>query len=229
MFNQFTKGTLNLKFHLQLLKTLLLVTNSISLVIYIFMHFIFFDFPLETENEIVTLLKLFSTASLFALSICALVLLSDATGFVLQKRKQLVFPNHLKTVAAALVVTVIILASCNGPIISAGIKKDFNTGLSSTYTGMEPENVFLVMNNEVLNHTDIPIGESFLVVNDGIKGMQAKDGKVKVGCSLSISTQQGKVLLSDKDLFEGHDEFEEKDAKLLKCIVSTGEPMKWEE
>ena len=36
-------------------------------------------------------------------------------------------------------------------------------------------------------------------------------------------------MLSEKDLFAGHDEFEEKDAKLLECTVSTDEPMKWEE
>ena len=141
----------------------------------------------------------------------------------------MVFTGHLKTVTVALVVIVVILASCNGPIVSAGIKKDFNTGLSASYSGMEPEKVMLVMNNEVLNHNDIPLGESFLLVNDGIKGLQAKNGKVKVGCSLSITDLQGKVLLNEKDLFAGHDEFEEKDAKMLKCTVSTGEPMKWEE
>ena len=27
------------------------------------------------------------------------------------------------------------------------------------------------MNNEVLNHTDIPMGESFLIVNNGIDGL----------------------------------------------------------
>ena len=35
--------------------------------------------------------------------------------------------------------------------------------------------------------------------------------------------------MDEKDLFAGHDSFDEKDAKMLKCTVSTGEPMKWEE
>jgi hypothetical protein len=96
-------------------------------------------------------------------------------------------------------------------------------------TGMETEKVLLVMNNEVLNHTDIPLGESFLLVNDGIRGMQVKNGKVTVGCSLKISDQKGKVLMEEKDLFAGHDVFEEKDAKMLKCTVGTGKPMEWEE
>lgn len=140
--------------------------------------------------------------------------------------------NFIKATSNTLLVAAFMLlaiSSCNGPIAKTGIKKDFNTGLSTSYTGMEPEKSFLAMNNEVINHTDIPLGESFLVVNDGISGLQAKNGKVKVGCSLSIADEKGKVLLNEKDLFAGHDEFEEKDAKLLKCTVSTGEPMKWEE
>lgn len=42
--------------------------------------------------------------------------------------------------------------------------------------------MLLVMNDEVLNHTDIPIGEKFIVINDGVSGLVAKNGKVKVGC-----------------------------------------------
>jgi len=44
-----------------------------------------------------------------------------------------------------------------------------------------------------------------------------------------VSDQQGKVNLSEKDLFEGRDEFDEKDATMLKCTVSTGKPTNWEE
>ena len=126
------------------------------------------------------------------------------------------------------VVLITFLSACNSKV-SMGVKKDLNTGLYSSYVNMEPEKVFLVMNNEVLNHTDIPLGESFLLVNDGVSGLQEKNGKVNVGCSLQIADSGGKLLLDEKDLFEGHDEFEPKDAKMLKCTVSTGVPMKWEE
>jgi hypothetical protein len=229
MFKQFAKGTLNVRFHLKLFKTLLLLTNGVSLLLYACMHCIFFDFPFEITEEACTLAKLFSVASVFAVSINTVILLADAAEYIILQKKQLTFPGHLKMLAAALVVFVVMLVSCNGPLVSAGIKKDLTTGLSSSYTGMEPEKVFLVMNTEVLNHIDIPLGESFLLVNDGIRGMQVKNGKVKVGCSLLVSDQQGKMLLKEKDLFADHDEFEEKDAKMLKCTVSTGSPMKWEE
>lgn len=224
MFNKLSPTA----FHLRKLKTLLLAANAAGLIIYAFVHLIFFDFPIDAAAEMTVLLKTCSVASAFALCVSLLMVLADTADFFIVKRPLTTqtLPVKLSVAMAALV---ILLASCNGPVISAGIKKDFNTGMSSTYNGMEPEKVMLVMNNEVLGHTDIPLGESFLIVNDGIKGIHPKNGKVKVGCSLSITDKKGKVLLNEKDLFAGHDEFEEKEAKMLKCTVSTGEPMQWEE
>lgn len=123
-----------------------------------------------------------------------------------------------------------LFASCKGSVGgTAGIKKDFGTGLSSTYKNMEPEKIFLVMNDEVLNHTDIPIGEKFFLINDNVKGLKEKDGKISVGCSLKITDQKGKVLLDEKDLFKGEDVFKKEDAKMLRCTITTSDPMQWEE
>jgi len=113
--------------------------------------------------------------------------------------------------------------------VSIGVKKDFNTGLSATYKNMEPDKVFLVMNNEILHHTDIPLGESFLLVNDGIDGAIVKNGQVSIGCSLKITDNKGDILLDEKDLFEGRDLFNEAEAQMLKCTINTGAPMKWDE
>ena len=124
----------------------------------------------------------------------------------------------------------VIFSACNGSVgVAAGIKKDLTTGLTSTYKNMEPEKVFLVMNDEVLNHNDIPIGEKFFVINENVKGLKEKDGKVSVGCSLSITDKKGKVLLDEKDLFRGEDIFKKEDATMLRCTVTTGSPMEWEE
>lgn len=124
----------------------------------------------------------------------------------------------------------LLFVSCKGQIGgSAGVKKDLGTGLSSTYKNMEPAKVYLVMNDEVLNHNDIPIGEKFLVINEGVKGLKVKDGKVSVGCALKITDKKGKVLLDEKDLFQGEDLFHKDSASVLRCIVTTGEPMQWEE
>lgn len=215
-------------FHCRLLIILLLLANTAGIVVYAVTHFLLFDTWFEGFSELIVMAKILAITSAFALSISALFVATDLVALILIKRKLANIRIRFKAASIALIATIILLAACSAPV-RVGIKKDFNTGLSSSYNGMEPEQVLLVMNNEVLNHADIPLGESFLIVNDGIKGLQAKNGKVKVGCSLSIADQQGNLLLNEKDLFEGRDEFEEKDAKLLKCTVNTGDPMKWEE
>ena len=230
MLNSFTNGKLNAKMHFQLFKMLMLACNVSSLFIYGFLHFIFFDFPFESYNEAVIVLKLFAVASSFALGISLLLLLVDLAEYAVQKRQQLHVPFHVKTLAVGMIILILVLSACNGQLaVSKGIKKDLTTGLTASYSNMEPEKILLVMNDEVINHTDIPLGESFLLVNDKIKGMKVKDGKVSVGCALKITDQKGNILLQEKDLFEGHDLFNEKDASYLKCSVSTGKPMQWEE
>ena len=118
--------------------------------------------------------------------------------------------------------------SCDQKAV-AGIKKDLSTGLTTTYKGIEPSGAYMVMNDEVIHHTDIPLGEKFILVNDGVTGLVVKNEKVKVGCYLKIADRSGNILLEEKDLFEGSDEFSQENARMLKCTVSTGKPMKWEE
>lgn len=120
-----------------------------------------------------------------------------------------------------------IICSCDHKVV--GVKKDMTTGLVTSYKDIEPEKTLLMMNDEVINHTDIPIGEKFIVINDGVSGLVAKNGKVKVGCYLKIADKAGNMLLEEKDLFANNDEFLPKDARMLRCTVTTGEPMKWEE
>ena len=122
------------------------------------------------------------------------------------------------------------LAACNySSGVSAGVKKDLSTGLSTTYKNMAPDKVFLVMNGEVLNTSDIPLGQKFTVMNENVKGLKERDGKISMGCSLKITDEAGKIMLEEKDLFEGGDIFKPEDAGLLQCGVTTGEPMNWEE
>lgn len=119
------------------------------------------------------------------------------------------------------------ITSCDHKVV--GVKKDLSTGLVTSYKDIEPAKAMLVMNDEILNHTDIPIGEKFMVINDDVNGLISKNGKVKVGCYLKIADKTGKIMLEEKDLFAGNDEFLPKDARVLRCTVTTGEPMKWEE
>jgi hypothetical protein len=119
-------------------------------------------------------------------------------------------------------------SACKAPVVT-GINKDLNTGMTTEYHQMKPTRSLLVMNGEEINHTDIPVGEKFVLVNDGISGMTTKDGKISAGCSLLIKDEHGNSVLHEEDLFAGNDVFKEEEAKMLKCTVSTGNPMKWDE
>ena len=228
MLKQFFSGKLNIKAHFNIFKNLLLICNTTSLVVYCAIHLILFDLPIDPLEEITNVIKLLFTSGTFAVAISLVLLLADASDYLFQHRKAITFPNYAKAISVTVVALIVFLSACHAQI-PAGVKKDAGTGLSASYSNMKPEKVFLLMNKEVLNHTDIPIGESFLLVNDGINGLVAKNGKVTVGCSLKITDSKGKILMNEKDLFAGHDTFEEKDAKMLKCTITTGEPMKWEE
>jgi hypothetical protein len=166
MLNNFMTGSLNAKMHWQLCKMLLLACNTSSLFIYGFLHFIFFDFPFEAGHEALILVKLFSVASAFALGISLILILIDLAELAVRKRQQLLVAIPYKAVTVAAVVLIIILSACNGQVaVSKGIKKDLNTGLTASYSNMEPEKVLLVMNDEVINHTDIPLGERRQSIN----------------------------------------------------------------
>lgn len=60
---------------------------------------------------------------------------------------------------------------------------------------MEPEWVFLLMNEGVLNPKDIPLGEKFLEINENVKGPTEKNGKISIGCSLKMNDQKGKIKI----------------------------------
>lgn len=132
-----------------------------------------------------------------------------------------------KLPAASCIFLAILLVACGSKKV-AGVAKDFNTGLTAQYINMQPKSIFLVMNDEVLGHTDIPLGESFVLVNDEIDGMIEKNGNVSAGCSLRISDEKGAILLEEKDLFAGNDVFKKDSATRLKCTINTGKPMEWE-
>ncbi|MFN4314202.1 MAG: hypothetical protein ACK4E0_07910 [Chitinophagaceae bacterium] len=121
-----------------------------------------------------------------------------------------------------------VLTSCNEIVVTTTLT-DAGTGMTTEYQKLKPARSFVVMNGERLQHNDIPIGESFQIINDNVTGLTEKNGKVSIGCSLLIKEQNGKVLLDRADIFEGKDQLDPAEAKQLRCSIFTGEPMKWEE
>ncbi len=140
------------------------------------------------------------------------------------------FPFVLSKIThpVASLILCILLYACNGqPMV--GVSKDLNTGMTTTYSKIKPDESVLVMNEEKLGHTQIPLGEKFIVVNQNVKGLVVKDKKISIGCSLTISAMDGTELLKEADLFQGNSGiYNEKDAEYLKCTVSTGKPMEYD-
>ena len=215
------------KIHLRVFRTLVLSAIILSLITYAFLRLLFFDFSISTMEESINILKTISTGATIGLIAYSFFLLAELAEAVFRSWPKMRLVTKF-ALPLSIVGLIIFLSSCTGNI-SVGIKKDFSTGLISDFKNMEPEKVMLVMNDEILNHTDIPVGESFILANDNIKGMIAENGKVTVGCSLQIADTSGKIIFDEKDLFKEGGIYNEKEAKLLKCTVSTGAPMEAEE
>jgi hypothetical protein len=124
--------------------------------------------------------------------------------------------------------SLLFLIACDMPAGSS-IKKDLNTGLTTTTKKMSADETILTMNGETIHHTDIPLGESFILSNNGVKGLKVNNGKVSAGCSLEITDSLGNSLLKEPDLFAGRDVFGADTTSVLKCTINTGAPMKWDE
>ena len=211
-------------------KDTFLIGLVISLPVYAWVRLIFFEVPFSLSEDTITLFKVVMTG--WIIMIClkgafySLLFIGEQC-----KRVKVTAPTVRPKwgfTALAIVVLCSMLYACNGQSAS-GIMKDLNTGLVASYKTMQPEKVSLIMHDEVLNHTDIPIGESFLLVNENVNGLTEKEGKVSIGCSLVITDKNGLRLLDEKDLFRGHDIYEKNNARTLRCTVNTGKPMNWEE
>lgn len=208
-------------------------TITISLLlaagVYAWARILFYEVPFSLSEDASIFFKMFILSWGILSGLKASLILLELTVALIQKKMKL-SPVARKLGSAFIVLAIlsILMYSCQAQV-SVGVKKDFNTGMIASYRNMEPSEVLLVMNDEVLTHNDIPIGEKFLLINKDIKGLTVKGGKVSVGCALTITDKNGKKLLEETDLFRGKDVFDKNDATNLKCTVSTGDPMEWEE
>ncbi|HEU4473146.1 MAG TPA: hypothetical protein VFR58_18770, partial [Flavisolibacter sp.] len=212
--NPFYFSSLAFQNQLRIIKRLTAFMNLTSLLIYFFVRLMVSDFTFSFWGELIMLLRIGFIGCASAL------LLYAAYAFITWIEKKLLTRekrNSLGSRAACLLAIFagLGLVSCQAQV--SGIQKDFNTGLTTSYKGLKPEEALLVMNEEVLGHTDIPLGESFVLINKGVKGFKEKDGKVSVGCSLTITDMKGKVLMKEADLFKGSDIFSRSGVEYLKC------------
>ncbi|MBE7173210.1 MAG: hypothetical protein INR73_21735 [Williamsia sp.] len=207
-----------------------LVANLfVSLPVYGFILAMFHDFGFSLRERSTMLLKTVSSGYLIiflSLAACKILLAWREKAFRPQPQP-LASVRRLSGIAAVSFLS-LFLYSCKGGIQPFGKKVDLVTGLTTSYKGIVPTETKLIMNNELLNHTDIPLGEKFTLVNTGVSGLTVKDDKVSVGCALSISGADGKQVLYEQDLFKTDSVFNKDSVSNLQCKVSTGAPMEWQ-
>ena len=200
----------------------------LSLAVYAWVRALLFEDPFSLRADAVVLMKTIGTAWLIMITIRLIWYIIVAIGENVRRLNlHTLFETRWTMKLSAVILLSTTLYGCNGQ--NSGISKDLNTGMITSYNGLTTTESKIIMNGEVLNHTDIPIGESFVITNEKVKGLTVKNNKVSVGCSLRITDKNGKILLSSSDLFKDNDVFEKEKVDYLKCTVNTGKPMKWEE
>jgi hypothetical protein len=118
--------------------------------------------------------------------------------------------------------------SCD-KIPQTGIINNVTNGVTTTYKNLKPEEVLKVMNDEVVQHDQVVLGESLEVITNKVTGFTERDGRVSVGGELKVMDHSGKVLLHIDDLFDPERTFHRDSISFLRCTVSTGAPMKYNE
>lgn len=84
----FRKAAFNSRAYYPLVKQLLIICNTGVLVLYIMLHFIFFDFPFELWFELISLAKIIAVTSLFALLPSAAIIAADSTEWFIKNIQQ---------------------------------------------------------------------------------------------------------------------------------------------
>lgn len=119
------------------------------------------------------------------------------------------------------------LYACSGSF-SKGVKKDLNTGLTTSYNGFGLDDIYLAGGeaDTRMDNNAIGLGEKISVLAAGVRYFTEKDGKVYPGCSIILTDKSGKEILNLPDAFADMAEGTEKDkASTLKAQLNTGDPM----
>lgn len=200
----------------------------VALVVFAWVRALFFEVPFSITEDSLNLIKITLTAwfiiAMFRAGWYLLIYLIESA----QQRKAWAIAKKYGVMRWMMVIVLsAVLFACNAQ--TTGFNKNISTGLSTRYTGLVPTETKVMMNGEVLNHHDIPLGETFAIINEGIKGLTVRDNKVSIGCSLLITDKDGKQILSEPDLFSKEDVFNKDRVTYLQCKVNTGGPMQWQE
>ena len=215
-------------FHWKNLKLFLLSTNCVALVIYTFLRLFLHPVRFSHDIETVVFLQILMVCSVMAISLYILFPIAELISHLWINRSWIRF-KLAGLIRLLLTTALVITVSSSQSQTVKSVTKDLNSGLTTIYENIKPGESEVVMNGEVIGHADIPLGEKFMIVNKGVKGFVTKDGKVSIGCSLTITDKKDNVLLQNADLFKTDGVVDAVKTNYLKCIVSTGKPMEWDE
>jgi hypothetical protein len=116
------------------------------------------------------------------------------------------------------------MTSCQ---FSKGVKKDLNTGLSSSYSGLAVDDIFLAdESGNRLSQNKIKLGAKVLMVATGVDYFTEKEGKVFPGCQIILTDNKKTEILNLPDAFAGTTNgMLPAEAKTLQATLNTGQPM----
>jgi hypothetical protein len=87
MNNKYQKPVFRHRYHLYILKRLLILANLAVVSAYIVLRIIFYDLPFSVEDELVQLWNIVSTASIAAVGVSFLLFAGDGITYLIKRRK----------------------------------------------------------------------------------------------------------------------------------------------
>ncbi len=109
---------------------------------------------------------------------------------------------------------------------SAGTKTDLKTGLQYSYYGLSLQEVYFVgPENNPLSDNHVEYGSEIALVAEGISNFQEENNLVFPGLSLTVTGEDGTLILNEPDLLSESTGFSPEDASIMRGSLTIGKPM----
>jgi hypothetical protein len=106
-------------------------------------------------------------------------------------------------------------------------KKDFDSGLSVSNTGLTVEDAYLVdHNNQAIDKDRVPFNKEVDIVLAEVENWVLKDGKAFPGLMITVTNPHGIAVIDEADLLKNENGYSPEDARMLRGKVRVGDPMK---
>lgn len=121
-----------------------------------------------------------------------------------------------------LFLSAILLLSC-----SAGVKKDFLSGLKVTNSGLSFEQAYMASDGKALQTDQLKLAQKVTLQLTGVKGFELIDGMAFPGASIEVLDQTGAKAMELPDLFAAYNEtgVKPEDAQYLSSALTIGSPL----